>query len=75
MTKVGKQAGRDRNRVRTGWAGRQVGKRAGGWGGLTVHMWAVGARLEVAPKPGRSQVGSASWVRAACLVDGAQQKT
>ena len=67
MTKVGKDAGRDRNRVRTGWAGRaQAGR---------LQTRAVGARLEVAAKPGRSQVGSASWVRVGCLVDESQQKT
>ena len=66
---MGKHAGRGMNRVRAGWAGRQVGKRTGGEG-LTVQMWAVGARLEAAAKLGRSQVGSALRVRVACLVDG-----
>ena len=62
----------------TGTGYGQVG-REGKWasvqgGGLTVQTWGVGARLEAAAKPGRNQVGSASWVRVTCLVDGAKQK-
>ena len=66
MTNVGKGAGRDRNRARAGWVGRAQAD--------MVQTRTVGARLEAAAKPGRSQVGSASWVHVACLVDGAQQK-
>ena len=53
---------------------------AGRLGGAAVAQTdrqtrAVGARLEATAKPGRSQVGSASWARVTCLVNGAQQKT
>ena len=54
-------------------AGRLGGTAGAQADGVQAH--AVGARLEAASKPGRSPVGSASWVRVACLADGAQQKT
>ena len=48
-----------------GMAGAQAGR---------AQTWAVWARLGAVAKPGQSQMGSASWVRVACLVDGGPAK-
>ena len=58
--------GQEQGVDRLGWkAGAQADR---------VQTRAAGARLEAASKPRQSQGGSVSWMRVACLVDGAHQK-
>ena len=67
----------DKGGQRRGEGQEQGTGRLGGTAGAQadrVQTRTFGARLEAAAKPGRSQVGSASWVRVACLVDGGSAK-
>ena len=82
MAKLVEQAGADLRYSRNCTSGPTVREgheqgagRLGGTAGAQadgVQTWAVGARLETAAKPGQSEVGSASSVRIAYVVDGAQ---
>ena len=69
MAKVDKDAGRDRNRARVGWAGRQVRKRTGYRRGQLEQGW----RRQ--PRPGKDKLALRRGCVLHALLMGLSKKT